>query len=553
MIQAAGDTFTYATGSLEGTELPLLGELDTASYVRSKSREDSTFVEYLHEVGASDLLSTTEFRLSDVGRTDSLLAEIAKYDRAYVEPPGSVRRHVHSALLHVCRTWSYLSLAHPSTSVLRLLSPEEALGTMDGSKSPGYPWRKFAPSKDMLMAIPECTSQVWSRVGAIWRALRSRSLQIESLWYSFLKEELRPLEKLDRSIPAVRSISGAPVDLAIVGNQLSHDFNEALYAFHCEPAFGSVVGMSPFHGGWDQLARMHWLDPRFPRQNSASIDVTQWDRSFSPYLFTLVVQVRRAICMYHGDSGMVSAAEVLERLYDEVSTSAVVVPLRRACKVVMLAAGMKSGWVNTTTDNTLGHMIVLISYMFHVGIADQIGKGVLFSLYGDDNLISWSDELAGYFEGTRLEEWYRSWGFETHGIVVVRGSARFDQVFLGGRFHVCPVTGTYVYHPESGQKAIDSVRYKYRDHDTSFQRVCSLRVLHYYNAETFALLDGYAKYLVKEQLVSHDLLPNYLDGPSIVALHTGRESSDGCLFPPHLTTDIDSDFPWALHQAHRLE
>jgi len=406
---------------------------------------------------------------------------------------------------------------------------------MDLSKSPGYPWRKFAPSKLELLDT-DAASLLWERVEELWLSLREGHTEANALWYAFLKEELRPLEKLVRAVPAIRSISGAPVDLSIVGNQLCHDFNEMFYTFHQESQFGSVVGLSPFHGGWDRLCRQHWHDPRFTRESSASIDVTQWDRSFSPYLFNLVVQVRRVICLEHGSEELREAVQVLPNLYKDVVGSAVVVPLRRAAEVVLLTAGMKSGWVNTTTDNTLGHMLVLLTFMFHEGIADEIGRGVCFSLYGDDNLLSWSSSLDHIFVPERIEAWYRTWGFETHGVHISRGLDRYNQVFLGGSFGVCPQTGTFVYKPEFGQKAIDSVRFRFRDFNTAFQRVCSLRVLHYYNEETFGVLDRYAKHLTRKQLVSRELHPNYLDGPSIVALHTGREGSDGCLFPPHLDT-----------------
>jgi len=538
LIRAAGDTFVPTSELFEGTNLPVLGSLQVRNFASSKSREDDDFVAYLGEVGRLDLLEALEFRLSDVSRHDSLVAEIAKYDREYKDPPELVRYYSEQALLYVCDLWAQLTV---DRDPLKLLSPEEALSGMDLTKSPGYPWRLLGSSKADLLASKHAPL-LWERVTAIWKNLKGLGgVTIDALWYSFLKEELRPLVKLDREVPAIRSISGAPVDLAIVGNQLCHDFNEVFYTLCEEPRFGSVVGISPFCGGWDQLARLHWCDPRNPRMNSASIDVTQWDRSFSPYLFDLVVQVRGMISMAQGTQELRAACSLLGPLYKEVTSSAVVVPLRRAAQVVLLTAGMKSGWVNTTTDNTLGHLLVLVAFIYQEGVAEEIGRGVVFSLYGDDNLLSWGEHLRHVFTAEKLERWYRCWGFETHGVHIVCGEERFNQVFLGGRFARCPLTSTYVYCPESGQKAVDSIRFKFRDHNTAFQRVCSLRILHYYNRETFALLDGYARYLTRKQLVSRELWPNYLSDQMIVALHTGRESSDDCLLTPHLA-DLNSIF-----------
>lgn len=535
LIERAGDVFTSRDSLLQTTQLPVIGELNCVSFARSKCRVDSTFEDFLVGTSRGDLLQSFEFQLSQVGRVDSLLAEIKKYDRVYVNPPSSVSYFSECALLHVCKTWAQLSLCS-SVPTLCLLAPEPALLSMDLSRSPGYPWRRYAPSKQGLVDHPTAVNLLWDRVDHIWKVLRGQSDEILGLWYAFLKEELRPLEKMCLPVPKIRSISGAPVDLSIVGNQLCHDFNEMFYSFHSEPLFGSVVGMSPFHGGWDRLCRQHWHTPDLVRESSVSIDVTQWDRSFSPFLFDLVVRLRQMITSSHGSDELVAATAGLRRLYRDVVGSAVVVPLKKSAEVVLLSAGMKSGWVNTTTDNTLGHMLLLITFMFHQGIANEIGRGVCFSLYGDDNLLSWSASLDHIFQPGRIESWYGYWGFKTHGVTITRGSERYNQVFLGGSFAVCPVTQSFVYKPESGQKAIDGVRFRFTDYNTTFQRVCSLRVLHFYNVDAFSVLDQYAKFLTSSQLVSRELIPNYLDRYSIVALHTGRESSDGCLFAPDLDT-----------------
>lgn len=535
------------SGTWRGSDLPVMGMVESKSFARSKCVEDETFVEFLGTIGRKELLDTIEFRLAEVSRLDSLVKEVLKYDREYAEPAADIKAFAECACLDIVRKWTWMNLKVKEP--LRFLTPEEAFNTMDLTRSPGYPWRNVAVSKEELVS-GAFAPLLWERVQDIWTSLREDSPMVESLWYAFLKEELRPLAKLDLKIPAIRSISGAPVDLSVVGNQLCHDFNEAFYGMHRDILWGSVVGMSPFHGGWNHIAQSHWHDGRHTRENSTSIDVSQWDRSFSPYLFGLVSRIRGEVAKSHGTVELASASGVLEALYREVVHAAVVVPMRSGSDVVRLDGGMKSGWVNTTTDNTLGHMIVLITFMFHNGIAQEIGKGVLFSLYGDDNLLSWNDALSHVFDPVKIEQWYGAWGFTTHGVTVVRGEERYKQVFLGGSFHKCLRTGVFVYRPESGQKAIDSVRFRFRNHNVAFQRVCSLRILHFYNEGTFSVLDQYAKFLVQEGHVSSELLPNYLDGNSIVALHTGRENSDGCLFTPALD-ELSTDLLLELWSTHR--
>lgn len=533
----AGVRLTKVSHFFANTRLRVIATLSTRSYPRAKHSVDFAFERYLREIGRADLL-TPSFANSPVSRTDSLVQEIAKYDREYVYPSIDVRRYVYTSMLRVVCRFTQLHLFE-GREKLQFISPMDALLSMNLDTSPGYPWSQVAQSKRELIDGPD-REYLFQRVEEIWRS-QDDTDGVQNLFFAFLKDELRPIEKIRQRIPVIRSISGAPVDLSICGNQLSHDINESFYRNHAFPDFGSVVGSTPYYGGWDRIATSHFGDPEFPRNRGTSIDVSGWDRSYSPYLFEIVVRLRQMFINSVGSDELKSRAHYLATLYRDVVNSAVVVQTPSFAEIVMLVAGMKSGWVNTTTDNTLGHMIVLISFLFSKGLQEEIGRGVLFSLYGDDNLLSWNERYDNVFTEEALKSWYAAWGFTLHGVGIARDGGCYDLVFLGGSFALCPMTGMRVYRPEYGQKAIDSVRYKYRDIDTCFQRVNALRILHFYNDETYVILDGYAHELMRGGMVSKDILKSYLDGNSIAAIHTGRESGDGRLFSPS-APDIDNPF-----------
>jgi len=501
------------------------------SFVRNRCVEDVLFVSWCGRNGYKGMLHSVEFAVGDTSNRDSLWAEVELYNQPTFVPSGVVNMHAQTALALVT---TRIANAYLCDGVqLGLLTPLEAAEMMNQNTSPGFPWKLKHQKKQALLDDPNTAPLLWERVAWVWENLKKPATQFRHVWFSFLKEELRPLKKLRCVPPRIRSICGAPFDLSIVGNQICGDFNKVFYTCAEKPGFGSCVGVTPFHGGWDRLWTVMFDNPAWPRSNGASVDAEKWDRKFCPLLFRFVQLLRIGVCDLVGTSELAAASRLLPNLYTDVINSLIAVPCGSSTNFVAKETGMPSGWVGTTPDNTLGHIIVITSWLVSIGLKGEIGRRVEFKLYGDDNLIAWSDEVDHLITAEGLRDWYAAWGFKLHDVVIKRGAERQSLVFLGGSFGICPRSGTRVYVPSEPQKGFDSMRFKFKSRDSSFERACAIRCLHFYNDDIYRVATGYARHLLVEGLVSRQLAPNFLSEAAILHIHTGTESgyleSDGSL------------------------
>jgi len=494
------------------------------SFSQNRCKEDGLFVMWCKRSGFKKFLERPAYRVGCTSNTLALWAEVEKYNKPIVRPTPIVMNFAHSAVASV--TTKIAGCYLEDGVLLDLLTPLQAAEMMNQNTSPGYPWREKHHKKHALLGDPEASSILWGRVAWIWDSLKRPVTGFRHVWFAFLKEELRPVEKLQCFPPKIRSICGAPFDLSIVGNQICGDFNKQFYLCCEKPGFGSCVGVTPFHGGWNRLWTAMFANPVWPRGNGASLDVKQWDRSFSPALFEMVLMVRKGVTDLAGSRDAAAAARLLPNLYRDVICSLIAVPDRYGTRLVSKEAGMPSGWIGTTPDNTLGHIIVITSYLFSIGLAGAIGREVEFKLYGDDNLLAWADSVDHLIVAEDLKGWYANWGFDLHDVVIARGDDCQRLVFLGGTFGVCPRSGIRVYVPSEPQKGFDSMRFKFKSVDSSFERACAIRCLHFYNDEIYHLATQYAAHLLREGLVSQGLRFNFLSEAAIFHIHTGTEGGD---------------------------
>jgi len=494
------------------------------NFSNNRVKEDARFTLWLGQNGYGKWVEKEKYAVGDIRNRRSLWAEVNKYHKQYTAPPPFVQAAGETAV-SFCATMQIRCFLRNQVK-LDVLSPLGALLKMNNNTSPGFPWRvKFQTKKDLVNDVTG-SALLWDRVSDLSNKF-SDDFGFKHCFYSFLKEELRPLEKLNSVPPKIRSISGAPVDMCIVGNTMCGMYNDAFYSCHNQAGFGSVVGVSPFHGGWDRLHAMHFRDPYYVRTFAVSLDVSQWDRSFSPYLFQCVLRIRKAVTDEVGTDELKRLVNSgLSALYRDVVNSLVAVPDSATTVLVEMLGGMKSGWINTTTDNTIGHYIVLVSLLAHHDALHTVGKEFMFSLYGDDNFSSWTALLRDLLTAPRLIAWYALWGFTLHEARVLEGEECNKLDFLGGRFGICKTTHTRVYVPADPQKAIDSMRFKFKNLDGAFERACALRCLHFYNPEVYEIATKYAQELFNMVIVG--LQANYLSREAIMHVHTGFEG-DGPL------------------------
>jgi len=231
---------------------------------------------------------------------------------------------------------------------------------MDLSNSPGWPWKqRFRTKAAAIEQAPEEVRKLWQ--------YPSRDARI--VWHGFRKKEILPIAK---AAEKARLVTGAPVDLAVLGARLYEDMNERMTSQHTMTH--SAVGMSKFHGGWDRLAR------KFPG-GVTEADAKQWDSGMTERLLRAVYTVRWFALRDEDQT-----PDNWER-HNCYVDNLIQAPIHLSDGSMWAVwGGNKSGSVNTAHDNTLGHILVCMYAWLRTGLQEEAFWEHPFALYGDDFL-----------------------------------------------------------------------------------------------------------------------------------------------------------------------
>lgn len=272
-----------------------------------------------------------------------------------------------------------------------IASHEDCVRSWEAKSSPGWPWNLFYPTtKEFLAAHRDDLEAIY----AMFMAGQS----IGPVWQVSPKHELRSREKVNKR--KIRSFTAAPKHFTYVGQRLCLDFNNRFYNA-CGKTW-SRVGGTPFNQSWNDMMRKLC---RFGGKQGVDVvkalelDASQYDSSLFSRVLRLVEKFR--VACYVPRTNMPTReeyAEAMHRLYTEIIESVVVLP---GGWVLMKRGGNPSGSLNTVVDNTLC-LFVLFAYvmiLIHRDLGLQLNyedfvKHVEAVLYGDDNTVSFSDEMA---------------------------------------------------------------------------------------------------------------------------------------------------------------
>lgn len=274
----------------------------------------------------------------------------------------------------------------------RVKSQEEVVAGLDMSTSPGFPWtRKYASKRAMYDDWKDFTQYMeddWDRL---------KCNDYVAIFGNSLKEEIRMAEKID--VNSLRTFTAGPIEMTVHGNRLFEDMNEKFYASHLKTA--SVVGFSPWKGGWDELYRKL---KKF--NNGFALDESQYDSSLRAYLMWAVAEFRWSMLREEDRT-----PENLARLQVYYRNLINTVIITSDGVFVQKQGGNPSGSVNTIVDNTLilfmllayGWMMVCPSAMRSY---EMFESSLALALCGDDNTWTVSDEALCFFNARSLiEEW----------------------------------------------------------------------------------------------------------------------------------------------------
>lgn len=232
------------------------------------------------------------------------------------------------------------------------------------------------------------------------------------MWDCFPKVEILRKEKADRKS---RLISAAPIEHYIVGAMLYTTQNEALYS---NPLKGkSAVGLCPAYRGWQKLAALLG-------ESVENSDATGFDQSLSPALLYRVYEIRERLSRFTEAEKRLHWWYFMHLIHRRCYTS--------NGKVFDVYGGNGSGQYNTTSDNTLAHILALGYAAVRSGMSFVEWKESAQFVYGDDYI------------GTAVPEGYWQ-AFSELGIRLKRPPPTdiFGVDFLSHKFVMTPwgITG----------------------------------------------------------------------------------------------------------------
>lgn len=279
----------------------------------------------------------------------------------------------------------------------RVRTLEEVIPQLDMSTSSGAPFNIKYPTKKQLFTeyprIKEWLEQDWDTL--------SSDPNYTFLFTSSLKEEVRPIEKIEKN--KIRTFLAGAVDGTVHGNRLFADMNEKMNASYL--CSSSAVGMSPYKGNWD---RMYRKLKAF--RLGYALDESEYDSSLRVYLMWGCGWLRWQ--MLRDEDKTPENLIRIQTYYRNLVNSLIVTA---AGVLVFKKTGNPSGSVNTINDNTL----ILYCLMAYAWIRNGTRTYSEFEdntskiLVGDDNTWTVSDWAHRFYNANTVIKTWKDLGITT--------------------------------------------------------------------------------------------------------------------------------------------
>ncbi|UHK03190.1 MAG: polyprotein [Hangzhou dicistro-like virus 1] len=279
--------------------------------------------------------------------------------------------------------------------------------------------------------------------------------RVPSLWRDCMKDELRPVEKVDQG--KTRLFNIAPVDFTILTRQYFMDFVMAFYAQNCNRFF-SAVGMNPESFEWTVL--YNWMAEG--SKDAIAGDFSSFDGTIPPEVFEVVVN---CINHWYGDSQ--EEANVRVTLFNEMIHT-----LQLVENVVYSThQGNPSGNPLTVVINTMVNFIYILDAWIEIypeKSVEDFFEECRFIAYGDDNLITVRPKAQKFNQSAItkvLEKYGITYTSETKTAEQFTFRNLDDLTFLKRGFRTDPEFGNTFRLPVMSEETLESYFYYYREAD----------------------------------------------------------------------------------------
>lgn len=252
---------------------------------------------------------------------------------------------------------------------------ERCVKKLDWTSSPGYPYMRGHTTNSGLFEV-ECGIPSVRAVDKMWDLvqcqIRDRASDPIRL---FIKAEPHKLKKLETG--KYRLISSVSVVDQLIDHMLFGDMNEQMISNWNK--IPPKVGWSQVSGGWRFMPKEKWM----------ALDKSSWDWTVNAWLCEMTLSLRARLCKNVNEQWLDLAKWRYKQLFLEPTfiTSGGLV-LRQLKPGIM-----KSGCVNTITDNSIMQLLIHVRASYELGIDVE----PLFCM-GDDTLQRRGERWAEYCE-----------------------------------------------------------------------------------------------------------------------------------------------------------
>jgi len=245
---------------------------------------------------------------------------------------------------------------------------EQILPRVDKSRSPGYPFNLRYKTKGEVLECKYGYRFLFDTITQIMDTGQCKMVfevrpgytvdYCHAFWQTSGKGEMRTVDKLlhpDVTKRKTRTFMAGDFVSHCIALMLYGDQNDELLRMSQEKEW-SAVGMSPWYGGWDRLAR-ELLDGRNPDEAKfACEDVGHMEASVNDYLQTVIYRVRNQFLV----NKFLKAIQVQNLMSWLFMNSVYSYCLDVLGYLLLLIGKNKSGHFNTLTDNTLCLILELL-------------------------------------------------------------------------------------------------------------------------------------------------------------------------------------------------
>lgn len=261
---------------------------------------------------------------------------------------------------------------------------------------PNYPGKtRFFGKTDDFDLSTVAAKELKERVEYIIDQAR-RNVRCLHVYTDNLKDELRPIEKVKKG--KTRLFSGSPIDYMLCVRQYFATF--VAWIVHNRVINGIAVGINVYDEDWGRI--VHYLSQ--VGSNFIAGDFSAFDASLSADLLGVVGELIQAwYSDEHGTTRLVLWQEVVNSRH--VSGDV----------IYEWSHGLPSGHPLTTIINCLANRILFYAAFAKLCPGLEFSDHVRLVVYGDDNVLSVSDDVVGVFNQHTLTEYFRCVGMTYTG------------------------------------------------------------------------------------------------------------------------------------------